>query len=185
MNCNHIYNIETLKTEIEKGSQFEYLFFWKPIPRTDGLIGKEYLCQWWATPFEIEGVVYPSTEHFMMGEKARLFGDMETRRIILSTTSPEKAKKLGRNVRFDETIWALNRSEIVFKGNMAKFQQNASLRKYLLTTGEQILVEASPFDLIWGIGLSENDPRATKPEQWKGLNLLGFALMSVRSQFIG
>jgi ribA/ribD-fused uncharacterized protein len=185
MRRNNIYNVDTLTTELRKGGKLEYLFFWKPDSRKDGLIGKECLSQWWASSFEIEGVVYPTAEHFMMGEKARIFGDIETRKLILSTTNPEEVKKLGRKVKgFDETTWTLNRSDIVLQANMAKFSQNDSLRKYLMTTGEKILVEASPFDLIWGIGFTENDPRATKPEQWKGLNLLGFALMHVRSKFI-
>ena len=182
---NNLYNVEALTTAVKNGLQFEYLFFWKIHPYKEGRIGKECLSQWWPSSFEIEGITYSSAEQFMMAEKARLFGDIQTRKKILSTTSPEEVKNLGRMITgFDETKWALNRADIVLKGNTAKFLQNNSLREYLMTTGEMILVEASPYDPIWGIGLSEDDPHAAKPEQWKGLNLLGFALMIVRSQFI-
>jgi ribA/ribD-fused uncharacterized protein len=185
MICDNLYNVEALTTAVKNGLQFEYLFFWKIHSHKQGWIGKDCLSQWWPSAFEMEGVTYPSAEHFMMAEKARLFGDIETCQKILSTTSPEEVKKLGRLITgFDETKWALNRANIVLKGNTAKFLQNNSLREYLMTTGEQILVEASPYDPIWGIGLAEDDPLAAKPEQWKGLNLLGFALMIVRSQFI-
>ncbi|MDJ0633261.1 MAG: NADAR family protein [Xenococcaceae cyanobacterium MO_188.B29] len=72
------------------------------------------------------------------------------------------------------------RSPIVVKGNLAKFSQKEALKEFLLNTKERILVEASPRDRIWGIGLGQNNPDAANPYQWQGLNLLGFALMEVR-----
>jgi ribA/ribD-fused uncharacterized protein len=88
---------------------------------------------------------------------------------------------LGQEVRgFDEEIWRHHRFGIVVKGNQAKFTQNETLKVFLLNTKARVLVEASPVDRVWGIGLAEDDPHATNPEKWRGLNLLGFALMKVR-----
>lgn len=119
----------------------------------------------------------------MMAGKARIFGDEETRGRILSARSPAEAKKLGRLVRgFDEQVWASERLELVVEGSVAKFGQHPELRAYLLGTRQRVLVEASPVDRVWGIGLASTDDRATDPECWRGLNLLGFALMEARSR---
>ena len=119
----------------------------------------------------------------MMAEKARLFEDAETRAKILSTQSPDQIKKLGREVRnFNPTVWDAHCDEIVFNGNMAKFSQNPSMRAELMETGSRTLVEASPFDKIWGIGLAADHAHATRPAQWQGANRLGHALMKVREQ---
>ena len=118
----------------------------------------------------------------MMAEKARLFDGSATD-AILTASNPGEAKKLGRQIRnFDQAIWEAHRFEIVVRGNLAKFSQHGSLKQYLLGTGDRVLVEASPRDRIWGIGLSASDPAAPNPYDWKGLNLLGFALMAVREQ---
>lgn len=178
-----IYDLETLLTEIRKGFQPKFLFFWGHHPPKAGKFGKHCLSQWWSAQFEVEGQVYPSAEHYMMAEKARLFGDHEVRDKILTTPHPGAAKALGRQVvGFDEQVWAQHRFDIVVRGNVAKFGQNDDLKKFLLSTKARVLVEASPRDWIWGIGLSENEPRITNPEQWQGLNLLGFALMKVRTE---
>ena len=102
---------------------------------------------------------------------------------ILKAKSPAEAKKLGRKVsNYDENIWVENRFEIVKAGNYLKFSQNEELKNYLLNTNNRILVEASPVDPIWGIGLAHDHADANYPEKWKGLNLLGFALMEVRDE---
>jgi ribA/ribD-fused uncharacterized protein len=102
---------------------------------------------------------------------------------ILAAKHPGEAKKLGREVQgFDETLWLEHRSDIVLRANLAKFGQQEALRTFLLNTGDRILVEASPDDQIWGIGLAEDHPDAAVPDRWKGLNLLGFALMEVRDR---
>jgi ribA/ribD-fused uncharacterized protein len=148
-----------------------------------GEIGKPCLSQWWPAPFTVEGDTYPTAEHFMMSEKARLFGDEETRSKILTAPHPKAAKQLGRAVQgFDDRRWEEARFGLVVRGNLAKFGQNAPLRDFLLNTGNRVLVEASPVDRVWGIGLAANDPLAEHPEQWRGLNLLGFALMEVRGR---
>lgn len=148
-----------------------------------GEVGKPSLSQWWPAEFEVDGTRYPTAEHFMMAEKARLFDDDETRELILKAKHPSEAKKLGRRVRgFDEAVWNDARFDLVVNGNLAKFARNSALREFLLGTGERVLVEASPVDSIWGIGLAADDERATDPAQWPGLNLLGFALMEVRER---
>ncbi|MFB6725518.1 NADAR family protein [Kribbella sp. NPDC056345] len=126
---------------------------------------------------------YPTTEHFMMADKARTFGDEQTLAEILAVPSPAQAKTLGRKVRnFDTVVWAEHRFDIVVAANRAKFGQDEELRAYLLGTKDRVLVEASPVDRIWGIGLAADDVRAEQPGQWRGLNLLGFALMEVRRE---
>ncbi|MFD2352846.1 NADAR family protein [Nonomuraea ferruginea] len=117
----------------------------------------------------------------MMAHKALLFGDEVAAEKILAAAHPGEAKKLGRAVGgFDEETWAAHRYEIVVRGNLAKFGQHAELKEFLLTTGGRVLVEASPLDRVWGIGLAADDPAAASPATWRGLNLLGFALMDVR-----
>lgn len=172
---------EGLLAAIRRGESPKYLFFWGHQPPREGGIGKHCLSQWWLAPFVIEGVPYVAAEHFMMAEKARLFGDEETLAQILAAAHPGGAKQLGRQVRgFDETAWEKARFDVVVRGNEAKFTQNPELGEFLRATGGRILVEASPVDRVWGIGLAENDPGAGDPAAWKGLNLLGFALMEVR-----
>lgn len=119
----------------------------------------------------------------MMWKKAILFRDVEIAERILVAPHPHEAKKLGREVRdFDADVREKHRTEIVVEGNLAKFSQNEKLATLLLLTGQKVLVEASPRDTIWGIGLGEKNPRAGDPAEWRGLNLLGFALMRVRAE---
>ncbi|WP_141582085.1 NADAR family protein [Actinomadura sp. WMMA1423] len=160
----------------EQGARLKFLFFWgHQTP------GRGYLSQWWPSPFTLGGVTYATAEHYMMAEKARLFGDEETAAAIVAASHPGRAKELGRRVHdFDERAWRDNRVTIVTKANEAKFGQNGELRDYLLGTRDRILVEASPLDRVWGIGLAADDPRAEDPAAWLGENLLGFALMTVR-----
>ena len=117
----------------------------------------------------------------MMAQKALLFNDLEIFNQIIAAKSPAEAKALGRQVRqFDEATWNRQRSAIVVRGNLEKFRQHPDLQEFLLSTKERVLVEASPVDRIWGIGLAADSERAENPKQWQGLNLLGFALMEVR-----
>lgn len=122
----------------------------------------------------------------MMAEKALLFNQLEIREKIISSNSPAAAKKLGRQVEnFDLKTWEEHRFEIVKKATYHKFTQNTDLKEFLLQTKKRILVEASPVDAIWGIGLAAEDNNATIPKKWRGLNLLGFALMEVRDELVG
>lgn len=177
---------EELIRLLRAGHRPKYLFFWGHRPLPNGEVGKPCFSQWYAASFAVDGVTYPTAEHFMMAEKARLFGDEEMREAILQSGGPGAAKRFGRAVRgFDEERWNAARCEIVVRGNLAKFARNPPLRDYLLTTGDRVLVEASPRDRIWGIGMGASNPLAEDPEQWRGLNLLGFALMEVRDRLRG
>jgi ribA/ribD-fused uncharacterized protein len=161
----------------------KFLFFWGHQPERDGSIGRGCLSQWWPCSFVVDGVTFASAEHYMMWRKALLFDDTTVAARVLAAASPAEAKALGREVSgFSEPAWVAERLEIVVAGNLAKFGQNPSLRSYLLGTGSRVLVEASPLDRVWGIGLTADDPRATDPSSWQGLNLLGEALMEVRSR---
>ncbi len=159
----------------------KFVFFWGPQGRADGSVGKECLSQWWESPFEVDGRTYLTAEHFMMAGKADLFGDAATARRVLAARTPAEAKSLGRQVRgFENETWVEHRLDIVVRGNLAKFGAHTEAREFLLGTGDRVLVEASPMDRIWGIGLAADDERAADPDTWRGLNLLGEALMEVR-----
>ena len=117
----------------------------------------------------------------MMAEKARLMGDQNIAEQIMKTTDPRKVKGLGRKVQnWDEAKWLANRERIVTEGNFAKFTASQELKEVLLSTGDSVMVEASPMDKIWGIGMAKEDPRAVKEEEWLGTNLLGKCLMKAR-----
>jgi ribA/ribD-fused uncharacterized protein len=179
-------DLAELRRRCSQGDQFRYLFFWGHQPAKDGKITASCLSQWFAAAFNIGNVLYPTAEHWMMASKARLFGDEETLQQILAATDPKTAKALGRQVKnFDGDVWTKNCRRLVTEGNVAKFSQNEALRAYLLVTEEQILVEASPYDRIWGIGLKATDDKAKHPATWEGQNLLGFALMDVRAKLLG
>jgi ribA/ribD-fused uncharacterized protein len=173
---------EELIDYVNHGHKVKYVFFWGHQKPVSG-VSKSCFSQWYESPFVVEGVTYLTAEHFMMSEKARLFRDDETKVKVISARNPGEAKKLGRKIKnFDEQVWIKYRFDIVAKANIEKFSQNPELREYLLSTGSRILVEASPVDKIWGIGLDADNPLANNPNQWKGINLLGFALMDVRDQ---
>lgn len=166
-----------------QGEKVKYLHFWGHTPRRDGVIGASCLSQWWQSPFTVDGVEYATAEHWMMAAKARLFDDAEAERKAVTASGPALAKKAGRLVRgFDEAVWERERSGIVVEGSVHKFRQDDRLRDYLLGTGDRVLVEASPMDRIWGIGLAADDERAQDPARWRGINLLGFALMEARER---
>lgn len=170
---------------VRAGQRFQYLPFWGHTARKGGPVGKACLSQWWPCTFEVEGIAYRSAEHFMMAEKARLFGDEATRRAVLHARTPGEAKKLGRQVTpWDDATWEAHRFDLVVAGNLAKFGQDDALGAFLRGTAGRVLVEASPKDRIWGIGLAETDPASTDPLRWRGDNLLGFALMGVRARLI-
>ena len=179
-------SVPALLRKIETGWRPDYLCFWGHRAKSGNAPGPHLLSQWWESEFELGGVRYATAEHYMMAEKARLFGDGETLARILATPSPGAAKALGREVEnFAEPEWEAHRFDIVVRGNVAKFGQNAGLRTYILHTGDKVLVEASPVDLVWGAGVAAADPLVKSPEHWPGANLLGFALMKVRAVLSG
>jgi ribA/ribD-fused uncharacterized protein len=125
--------------------------------------------------------VYNCAEQFMMAQKARIFNDTETLIKIMAAKHPKEQKRLGRSVKnFDEATWNAIAEFIVFEGNMLKFSQNPELRTILIETEGTTLVEASPYDKIWGIGLSKDNPDIHDRTKWKGENKLGKVLTAVR-----
>lgn len=174
---------ETLARHLAAGGTVEWRFFWGHTPKTPGVVDQSCLSQWWPCDFEVDGVRYASAEHFMMAEKARTFGDTASLAKILACATPAEAKKLGRQVTpFEPRRWDAVKLEAVVRGNVAKFSASPSLRDFLLGTGEQVLVEAAPRDVVWGIGLGASNPKSKDPTQWRGRNLLGFALMEARAR---
>lgn len=174
--------VTELANRVRQGRRTKFLFFWGQRPEHDGRIGRGCLSQWWQAPFVVDGVTFGTAEHYMMWRKAMLFGDADSAEQILLASHPGRAKELGRGVRnFDQQRWDAHRYEIVVAGNVAKFGQHPELLRFLLGTGERVLAEASPIDRVWGIGLTADDPRAEDPAQWRGLNLLGFALSEART----
>ncbi|MFD5815119.1 NADAR family protein [Streptomyces sp. NPDC127038] len=177
---------DALVSVVESGTRVKYLHFWGHRPRADGQVGAACLSQWWPSPFVVGGVSYATAEHWMMASKARLFGDAEAEERAVGASSPALAKKAGRLVRgFDEAVWERERFGIVVEGSVHKFAADPGLRTFLLGTEGRVLVEASPMDRIWGIGLAADDERAADPRRWRGANLLGFALMEAREQLRG
>ena len=182
---NKIANKQDLINHLNHGNQVKYLFFWGHQPNQDGSISKSCFSQWYQAPFELNNIQYKTAEHYMMAEKARLFKDEAMLNQIMAAEHPGEAKKLGRLVKgFQQEEWEKHRFKIVIEGNIGKFSQNQELKAFLMNTGKRILVEASPRDRIWGIGLGQNNPEAENPYKWRGLNLLGFALMGVRNALI-
>ena len=150
----------------------DYVFFW----------GGTF-SQWCPSNFEIDGVKYNCGEQYMMAKKAMLFNDNETLGKIMKATDPRIQKALGRTVKnFEKSKWDNVCRDYVYEGNYAKFTQNGQMKKELLNTGTKEIVEASPEDTIWGIGLRESDPRAWDKTHWLGTNWLGEAIMRVRKE---
>jgi ribA/ribD-fused uncharacterized protein len=152
----------------------DYVYFWHP---------PNYLSQWTQVPFEIDGIRYNCAEQAMMAFKAKLFGDHTAFAQIVKETDPKKHKALGRKVKnFNEDVWQKSCQDIVYQISYAKFSQNPQFRQKLLATGNKVIAEASPFDNIWGIGISPENARDLGKNQWQGKNWLGIALMKVRDQ---
>jgi len=153
-----------------------FTFFWRE---------QSPFSQWHRSRFVVEGVEYCCMEQYMMAGKARLFGDAQVLASILQATAPKTHKALGRKVRgFSDAVWERERERIVYEGNRAKFTQNAELLAALLATRGTQLVEASPTDRIWGVGLAAEDARIDDPSKWRGQNLLGKVLTRLRDDLL-
>lgn len=175
------YDLNWLIAQKGGGTRNKFVYFWGHRGRADKIVTKTCFSQWWSSPFTVDRIDYASAEHWMMAEKARLFGAEEIYAEILKARSPGKAKALGRQIeKFDQAIWDAHKYDIVVTGNFHKFSQNADIGTFLKNTGKRILVEASPVDKVWGVGLAQDDELIESPSKWRGENLLGFALMSVR-----
>ncbi len=136
---------------------------------------------WHRCQFTYRGFTFSSVEQFMMFSKAKLFADERSATAVMSTNDPARQKAIGRKVAgFDQAVWETKRASIVFVGCREKFAQNRDLRSVLLASDPTVLVEASPWDLIWGVGLDAHHPDIGNPAKWRGQNLLGKTLMQVR-----
>ena len=160
----------------KKNTKEKFVFFWKE---------RSPFSQWHRCDFIINGIRFNCAEQYMMYQKAILFGDEQAAERILKANHPRKQKALGRQIRgYREDIWKANRETIVYDANYAKFIQNPDLKRTLLDTAGRTLVEASPVDRIWGIGLDKNHPDAKNREKWRGLNLLGEILTKLRDDLL-
>jgi ribA/ribD-fused uncharacterized protein len=154
----------------------KYTFFWR---------NASPFSQWHKAKFTVNEIEFNCAEQYMMYHKALLFDNIEIANKILTKKDPKEQKALGREVKnLVIEIWEKERERIVYEGNYAKFTQNENLKKHLLKTENTILVEASPVDPIWGIGLAEDNPDALNESKWRGLNLLGKILTELRNNLI-
>lgn len=153
-----------------------YTFFYK---------SSHFCSQWFSCKFNIGGRTFNCAEQWMMYSKAILFNDKSTAQLILNSRSPKEQKALGRKVKnFDQARWDRYAKAIVFVGNLAKFSQYPELYDQLVATAGTTLVEASPYDSIWGIGLKQDHPDARQRDRWRGLNWLGFTLTILRDKMM-
>ncbi len=154
----------------------KFTFFWR---------SESPFSNWYLADFEIDGIKFNCSEQYMMYGKALLFDDQEIAEKILKSSNPGSQKALGRKVKkFNQKIWVENAKNIVYKANEAKFKQNENLLKRLLKTKGTTLVEASPVDPIWGIGLAEDNPKAHDRRKWRGKNWLGQVLTQLREDIL-
>lgn len=179
------YTTEVIKEMLRSNPNVTIIYFWGH--KSDGQsLSKACFSQWYNSEFVVDGIKYHTAEQYMMACKARLFDDEETFASIMQSPSPDQCKKLGRKVHnFDPVIWDAEKFNIVVNGNIAKFSQNEALGAFLLATEDAILVEASPYDTVWGIGLDPETAASSSVDTWRGENLLGCALMETRDWLSG
>ena len=149
------YSVETIREIVKQNPATPIIYFWGHTSDSSQVTDACF-SQWYDCCFVVNGVQYHTAEQYMMAGKARLFGDKEVLQEIMEVGNPHKYKKLGRKIRgFEQTLWDTHKYEIVVEGNKAKFSQNPDLKEFLLSTGDAIIVEASPYDKIWGIGMDK------------------------------
>lgn len=164
-----------------QGEELNFLFFYGEIAKTT--VDKACLSQWYDCTFLVDDLYYRSAEQFLMAQKARLFHDEECFDAIMRARTPKECQALGRKVKhFEQDVWDKQKWILALRGNYAKFSQNEALQRFLFSTGDKILAEANPKDTVWGIGMSAGDLKAANLLMWKGQNMLGLALMMVRSR---
>lgn len=174
------YTRKAMIARYNAGQELHCLAFWGHTS-TLGRVTKSCFSQWYDCRFSVDGTIYHTAEQYMMAQKAILFQDANALKQIMGTDNPKDYKALGRQiVNFSAALWDREKYRIVLTGNLAKFAQNPELFQFLDSTGDQVLVEASPYDSIWGVKLAADDPAIQDPNAWQGENLLGFALMEVR-----
>ncbi|AXE16790.1 DUF1768 domain-containing protein [Runella rosea] len=175
------YDINWLTEQFESGDTLKYIFFWGYTNKNNEEVGKFCFSQWFESPFTVDNITYMTAEHWMMAQKALVFNDKNIFEKIIRSNNPAEAKELGRQVKgYNDQTWNEMKFEIVRLGNIHKFNQHPKFADYLLKTENRILVEASPIDTIWGIGLSQESKDIEYIYAWRGQNLFGFALMETR-----
>jgi ribA/ribD-fused uncharacterized protein len=177
------YNNKWVQDKFDRNEKLDYLFFWGHTQKGSA-IDKSCLSQWFyapfAHPFEHE-ITFQTAEHFMMYKKAIVFNDMQAAEDILKAQTPKEAKAIGRRVKgFNDEVWNEVSFNMVVNVNLCKFMENEHLKEFLLNTGDKIIIEASPYDKVWGIGMSVANPTVENPHTWLGQNKLGYALMKTR-----
>lgn len=156
-------------------NQENIIYFWKP-NQANGWLGN-----WFSSPFTVDGKNFVNSEHYFMWKKILMF-QPELEDTILKMTNPKDMKYLGGKVKnYDDVIWGSARYGIMKAAVTEKFKQSPELKAQLLSTGNAILVEASPYDRIWGIGMNAQQARNSK-DGFLGQNLLGKVLMEVRDE---
>ena len=154
----------------------EFLFYFGP---------ESEFSHWFKCEFVIQGIRFRCAEQYIMFQKAMLFGDMEIKNRILRSANPSRHRYLGKRVNdFNKERWHRNCRQFAFDANSSKFSQNPPLLESLLRTAGKSLAEASPYDKIWGIGLSIQNPKIYDRAQWRGRNWAGEALEAVRAKLL-
>lgn len=142
-----------------------------------------FLSNWSPSPFELDGQSFTSVEQYIMYRKCKVFGDEKCASAVLATDDVAAQQAIGRAASgYNEHIWGGMRQMVAFRALMAKFTQNEDLRQQLLQTGDAVLVECASSDRVWACGVRLNDEKRFDASNWKGDNILGFALMEVREK---
>jgi ribA/ribD-fused uncharacterized protein len=159
-------------------SSTTFIYFWKHDEIPYGVF-----CNWSPHSIQIDEITFATAEHALMFGKAILFKDEEASKKLITSKDPKEAKSIGRTVKdFDEQIWDQHKFTIMCKVLLAKVNQHKIIKDLLLTTQDATIVEASPLDDIWGIGLGAKKAALVGPSKWKGQNLLGKAWEYVRNE---
>lgn len=150
------------------------IYFWRPYESYG------QFSNWSNHPITENGITFKTAEHYIMYRKAKCMNDESILNQIIDAKTPDLAKKLGRKVKnWDEAKWTEHREKIMFDTLLLKVNQNTEVKDLLIKTGDSIIAEASPYDSIWGTGVSKENSKG--PESWKGLNLLGKTWTKVRA----
>lgn len=181
---NHILTTNDICKRYDSGESLRFVFFGECHSEFTDSVGKECFSRWYSLAFEIEGKSFFCIEQYMMAEKACFFDDEECERRIMNNNDIEDITLLGQQIKiFDGFLWDNYKKDVIRQGNVAKFADNKELFEFLISTDDAILVEATPYDVVWGIGMREGDQGIDNPHNWKGENILGFTLMKIRDFF--
>ncbi len=134
-------------------------------------------------PMQIDGMTFPTVEHYMQWSKAKLFGDNEAQTKIMKTPSPKSVKTYGKKIKnFDEERWNEQKDAIMRVAIKSKLMQHPDILKKLRGTGTRPIGEADPRSKYWGIGTSSDTSKAKDPSRWPGKNKVGLLLQELRKE---